>query len=510
MLKNRSISRDLTLSLVAVLFLVASVTIFLNSYFLIQKGKTQLETKTEEYFSSLSNVLIIPIWNYDSLSIESICNTYMQNEHISGLRVLDAEKNVLYMKQKDNVSKTLQRSGDIFFQDNSVPIGHLQLEATTQGLEEQGRQLVIFSILTVLLVLVAVFFLTGYFLRIFLRQPLNNLINDMEIISAGNYDHPFTTHPQQETQEISVKFKEMAKKVQLREQSIEEYSHDLESMVGERTAELQKTLDDLKQTQSQLLQSEKMASIGQLAAGVAHEINNPMGFISSNINTMKTYVSRFQKIIERQESWLEVHKDQEALGDTLALKKKLKLDFVLSDINALIDESQDGADRVRKIVEDLKGFSRANEKKQELADLNECLDVTLNIARNELKYKAEIVKEYGDLPQTNCFAQQLNQAFMTILVNAAQAIPAQGLVTIRTKHENGFIYISISDTGKGIPEGNLSRLFEPFFTTKDIGQGTGLGLSITYDIINKHDGDIEVTSEVGKGTTVTISLPVKK
>ncbi|MCK4485579.1 MAG: GHKL domain-containing protein [Desulfobacterales bacterium] len=186
----------------------------------------------------------------------------------------------------------------------------------------------------------------------------------------------------------------------------------------------------------------------------------------------------------------------------------MDIDFVLDDIPNLMKESQEGAERIKKIVIDLKDFAHPGDQELKYADINRSLDSTLNIVWNELKYKSTVTKDYGDLPQVRCYPQQLNQVFMNLLVNAAQAIEKQGEINIMTRALDGKVEIAISDTGSGIPEENLSRIFDPFFTTKEVGKGTGLGLNVAYNIIKKHKGAIDVESEVGKGTTFTIRIPV--
>ncbi|RMG57166.1 MAG: PAS domain S-box protein [Deltaproteobacteria bacterium] len=272
--------------------------------------------------------------------------------------------------------------------------------------------------------------------------------------------------------------------------------------------ELEKAYEDLKRTQAQILQQDKMASIGQLAAGVAHEINNPMGFISSNLGTMKKYAEKVATFLEELTSLVEEKGNDELKGEVKSLARKMKVDLILEDLTDLVDESLEGAARVRKIVQDLKSFSRVDEAEQKHADINECLESTINIVWNEIKYKAKLIRDFGDLPQTKCYPQQLNQVFMNLLVNAAQAIEKEGEIRVKTWHEDGNIFVRISDTGCGIPPENLNRIFEPFFTTKEVGKGTGLGLSISYDIVKKHGGDIQVESQVGEGTTFTIRIPV--
>jgi two-component system NtrC family sensor kinase len=189
-------------------------------------------------------------------------------------------------------------------------------------------------------------------------------------------------------------------------------------------------------------------------------------------------------------------------------RKRLKIDYIFDDSPQLIAESLDGAQRVRKIVQDLKSFSRVDDTEQKRADLKECLESTIGIAWNEIKYVATLKKDYGDIPPVLCYPQQLNQVFMNLLVNAAHAITGQGEIRVRTWQDGGEVCISVSDTGCGISEENQKRIFEPFFTTKEVGKGTGLGLSISYDIIKKHHGDIQVDSEIGTGTTFTVRIPI--
>lgn len=272
--------------------------------------------------------------------------------------------------------------------------------------------------------------------------------------------------------------------------------------------ELSKAYDDLKKTHLHLLQQEKMASIGQLAAGVAHEINNPIGFISSNLQTLGKYTDRLRNFIDTQSEALQAVAPPDVTTTVADLRKKLKVDYLLEDIPKLIAESGDGANRVKTIVQNLKSFSRVDEAKLSAVDLNECLESTISIAWNELKYKAALKREFGELPLVTCYPHQLNQVFLNLLVNGAHAIVNQGEITIKTWQEGDFVCVAVSDTGDGIPEEIRNRIFEPFFTTKEVGKGTGLGLSICYEIVQKHNGSIDVTSEVGIGTTFTVRLPV--
>ncbi len=280
------------------------------------------------------------------------------------------------------------------------------------------------------------------------------------------------------------------------------------SELKQTARKLTSACEDLQKTQLQMLQREKMASIGQLAAGVAHEINNPIGFVSSNLSTLVKYVERLSIFISRQAEICAPQMTAESCAELDKARDELKIERILADLSPLIAESLDGVGRVRTIVRDLKSFSRSDEGEYKSADMIECLDSAVNIVWSELKYKATLQRNYSELPPVFCYPQQLNQVFMNLLVNAAHAIDRQGVVTIDTRHENNEVLISISDTGCGIPAGNLDRIFEPFFTTKESGQGTGLGLSISYAIVKRHHGEISVESTPGKGTTFFVRIPV--
>ena len=281
-----------------------------------------------------------------------------------------------------------------------------------------------------------------------------------------------------------------------------------------RTQELQRAYDELTQTQTQLLQSEKLASIGQLAAGVAHEINNPVGFIIGNLGVLKEYIGDFKTLMEQYRQLEEAVAGSvdpdcgRILKEITATKQEIDLAYLLGDLDNLVAESLEGAERVRKIVQDLKNFSHVDRDEVVLADINAGIESTLNIVWNELKYKATVEKKYGDIPQVMCHPMELNQVFMNLLVNASQAIEEKGCITIETLVEDGVLCIRISDTGKGMPPQVQKQIFDPFFTTKPVGEGTGLGLSMSYNIVKKHEGVLLVDSEEGKGTTFTIKIPL--
>ncbi|WP_432822134.1 sensor histidine kinase [Trichloromonas sp.] len=265
---------------------------------------------------------------------------------------------------------------------------------------------------------------------------------------------------------------------------------------------------DLQGTHEKMLQGEKMATIGQLTAGVAHEINNPLGFIASNLGTLDKYAQRLLGFIGSLEKEIGSSCSAEVLEVLGRERRTIKLDLIREDIGPLIHESLEGADRLKKLIQSMKTFSRVDDSEFKPADINAGIETTIHICWNELKYVATLKKEYGELPLAKVYPQQLNQVFMNLLVNAAHAMDKPGEITIRTWYEEGFIFVSIADTGCGIPQETLGRIFEPFFTTKVSGKGTGLGLSIVKDILLKHNGEISVETVPGEGTIFTIKLPV--
>ena len=277
---------------------------------------------------------------------------------------------------------------------------------------------------------------------------------------------------------------------------------------------LQKAYKELQEAQAHLLQSEKMASLGQMAAGVAHEINNPVGFVSSNLRTLEEYMADLLQLVGGYEALLgSVERgDPEAVeGEkrrVRALSRQINIGFLMDDLSRLIEQSLEGMERVRRIVQDLKEFSHVDQAERMRFSVNQGIESTLNIVWNELKYKAEVIKALGEIPEIIGYPQQINQVFVNILMNAAQAITQWGKIWIRSRVQGEWIVVEIEDTGCGIAPENIKKIFDPFFTTKPVGKGTGLGLSVSYGIVQKHRGKIEVESTLNKGTTFRVFLPI--
>ena len=293
-----------------------------------------------------------------------------------------------------------------------------------------------------------------------------------------------------------------------RTRELDELNKTLDQKVQEKTASLQNA-------QYQLLQSEKFSAVGQLAAGIAHEINNPIGFINSNLQTLGKYVAHYNRllgILNKLEKALK-DKDQERAAQVVVSWEKIRTEtnfaFIDDDIGNLLKESQEGAEKIRKIVLDLRAFASPDKGLLDTVDMEALIESMLNIVWNDIKYKAEVVKDYGKVPVIIGNPQKLSQVLVNLLINAAHAISDRGYITVKTYAKDGFVCVDITDTGCGIPQDHMDKIFNPFFTTKPVGQGTGLGLSISYDIIRKHGGTITFKSKMGQGSTFTVMLPEK-
>lgn len=275
-----------------------------------------------------------------------------------------------------------------------------------------------------------------------------------------------------------------------------------------------------KEASVQLLQSEKMASIGALAAGMAHEINNPMGFLSSNLKTLGQYAVDVLELLDRYRTLVatvkkgqkspEAVKQVRGIGASIAeLESRLDVDYLGSEIPQIISESTSGAQRIQQIIQNLRAFAHPGEEMVQSTDLHKGLDSTLTLLKNELLFAGVTVsRAYKATQEVGCFPQQINQVFMNIFMNALEAMEKGGTLTIRSQDTDAGVSVSISDTGCGIAPDNLPRVFDPFFTTKDVGQGTGLGMNVAFNIVQKHSGTLSVESRPGEGTTFTLTLPV--
>lgn len=348
-----------------------------------------------------------------------------------------------------------------------------------------------YSLLAIMMVVLALSVLGAS--RVVLR-PLSELIEAIQDLHLGENIIELPIKSDNEIGQLTTSFNELSRRILSAQRDLKD-----------KIKELEQSNSHLKETQGQLVQSAKMASLGQLVAGVAHELNNPIGFIYSNMTHLREYSNQLLELIDCTE------KNPSVLAQ---LKKEYDLDYIRKDLPKLIASCEEGARRTKEIVIGLRNFSRIEEKTHQPTDLHLALDNTLNLLNSEYKNRIEVKKTYGELPKVTCNPTQINQVFMNILSNAAQAIEGKGTVWITTQshpdpntEEKQEVSISIQDSGVGVPEESLQKIFDPFYTTKAVGQGTGLGLAISYGIINAHGGTIQVTSKLGAGTEFVITLP---
>ncbi|MBN2317440.1 MAG: HAMP domain-containing protein [Acidobacteria bacterium] len=362
-----------------------------------------------------------------------------------------------------------------------------------------------------ILSLLVIFF--TYIISRGISVPLNNLIRSATTISQGNFNERVLIQSSDEVGLLASTFNEMARTLSSREMQLQELNRNLEDMVRDRTLELENSHEalkrayyDLQSAQEQLVQTEKMASLGQLVAGIAHEIKNPLNFIYGNTGFLADYIQKIQDLLEMFEKLPSLSAADKA--EIERMKDEVQYSFIKKDLNILIDNFTDGSRRINTIVSDLRTFSRMDRDEVSEVDLHASLEMSLNLLRNQYKNRIEIHKEYGDIPKIQGYPGKLNQVFMNLLSNAFQAIKDKGEVWLRTRTGSGTVEIEISDNGSGIAQENIKRIFEPFYTTKPVGQGTGLGLSISYGIVEQHGGKIQVVSAPRKGSTFTILLPI--
>ena len=332
-------------------------------------------------------------------------------------------------------------------------------------------------------------------------NPLDELTRGVKEFAKGNFDFRLKKSQFTEINELVDAYNYMAFQ-------LHDLYDSLELKVQERTLALERANEEIKETQAMMVHSEKMRSLGELVAGIAHEINNPVNFIHGNIVILDKYVKDLFNLIDQYIA-NENSISQEELDKIQKIKTDIDLDFIRDDVKDLIKSCIEGTERTKNIVLDLKNFSRMEEMVLTQFNIPKEIDTTLNILNNKYKNRITVVKEYQEnLPKIEAYGGQLNQVFMNILDNAQYAIKGEGTVTINVKQEGENVVIKFSDTGEGIKKEDIKKVFEPFFTTKPVGQGTGLGMSITYRVIKNHNGEIYVDSEVGKGTTFTIILPI--
>jgi signal transduction histidine kinase len=385
--------------------------------------------------------------------------------------------------------------------------------AVMQDIEENNKT-TLFLILASLVIAV----LVGLLASRWVISPILELNQAAKNLAAGDLAQQLPTTREDELGELANSFNKMSVQLQASFGQLEEANVSLEERVKVRTQDLAKAYKRLKSSQAQLVQSEKMASLGQMVAGVAHEINTPLGYVKSNVQTGQSIFIDLADMLTEYHALLKVLLGEEALDEAQLEQRihalgeraiELEEDETLSETNDLFKDTLYGVAQISELVLNLKNFSRLDQAQTDEIDIHQCLDSALNIGKNILKYKVDVEKVYSEIPFISCSPSQLNQVFLNLLSNAAQSIEEHGTIYIKTSHDNHWVHISIQDTGKGMPKLVMRKIFDPFYTTKPIGEGTGLGLSISYQIVQQHGGRIRVASTEGKGTRFIVSLPLK-
>ena len=487
-----------------------------NSLRLLQGSMTsQVSWQAEQTVAVLNAALTAPLAQRDLATVQAILDESRVTSGLDYIVVVDrSDKRVAASGWKSETALP-EPSGTFAAFDNNkesrynvaVPVilhnqrlGILYIGLNMEQIAKARRSLLIQGI-TIASFELLLSSLILMFVGAWLTRHLTGLTETSLQVASGDFTPPPVYEGEDDIGQLGVAFNTMSRVIADRVHELQALNETLEARVAEEVFKN-------REKDGILLQQDKLASIGQLAAGVAHEINNPMGFIMSNLRTLQKYAGTEQQYLKALEEATKAYCPEEQSKQLEELYKELDVGYIQEDITPLIAESLEGAERVKRIVLDLKDFARSDENSLKETDLNQCVQSTANIVRNEIKYVADLELQLGNIPPIVCNPQQINQVIANLLVNAAHAINGHGSITVSTTVESDKVLLTISDTGCGIPDEIRTRVFDPFFTTKDVGKGTGLGLSISYDIVTKHGGEISLESEPGVGTTFTVSLPI--
>ena len=504
--------------------LIVSVMGFLNN-----SNEALLQRYTLSTASTFASMIKDSLLGMDLARLQSFTNELARNPGVRYARIRNAENRVLaaagvanFLTRTFRPDKSMETVQDGIYdvqaevQVGGALFGHVEIGIDVSYLQEIFGQARKWS-LTIAAVEMALVALFSFMLGTYLTRQLSHLKEGSRRLAQGELGYQVKESGNDELSATSRSFNIMSLQLLDNQRLQKKFDEELQKshqQLAELNSELEHRVNDEvrknREKDNRMLHQDKLAAIGQLAAGVAHEINNPMGFIMSNLATLKKYNDAEQKYLTALESALEENFPEERRKQLEALRQSLDMPYILKDIHPLISESLEGAERVKRIVLDLKDFAHIDEGKLRETDLNQCVRSTANIVRNEIKYAADLDLQLNEIPLVICNPQQINQVIANLLVNASQAMEKHGTITVTSRQEGEEVVLSIRDTGRGMTEEVRKRIFEPFYTTKDIGQGTGLGLSIAYDIIKKHGGEITLESEPGQGTTFTIKLPIKR
>lgn len=529
-------------SITALLLLVLLVTVFQLLNDLVDSNvKKSADTSVSLFVSTTKNAFL----SYDLASLDADVSEILTNPNISYVRVKDKEGNVFVEKGKEDalirdfIADNSVSEADDGIYDTRAPImvgntlyGYVEIGLNIASVTESVSRVKNWTITLALLEFILVglcSYLLGSFLMSQLRQLHEGARHLGDAVKSNDYKEVFVpVRGKDELSELAEAFNQLVERLkeeneqrqraqdELKELNtlLEEKVQDRTSLLNQKNFQLQEANKDLKETQVQLLQAEKMASVGQLAAGVAHEINNPVGFVGSNIATLSEYVATYQMIFAQINVALDAKDDKAKNAALNELEKMLAnqdMAFINEDISELLADSQEGLHRVAEIVKGLKLFSRVDSDQMQKHNINDCVRTTLAMVNNQLKYICTVETHLGRVPDVLMNVGKISQVITNLLINAGQAIEAtgkNGRITITTCTVNNFVELRVEDSGCGIPASHLDKLFNPFFTTKPEGQGTGLGLSISFGIAQEHGGCLSATSVEGESSTFTLMLPI--
>ncbi|TDO98943.1 sensor histidine kinase [Marinomonas balearica] len=500
------------------------------------EGLYKRATTTATLFSTTTKDAVI---SYDLASLDAFSSELMKNPDLVYVKVLNPDGQIFAQAgEKKYLERDFIEDTDVAMINDGVfdvraeineggqSFGEIRIGIDTSGLTQALTEARYWSATIAFgeMLLVALF---SYILGSYLTNRLSKLRQAANDISHDNMDIKLDTKGSDEVAEVAQAFIQMSSRLKRESQRRSVYERELKSLnssletrVERRTlqlqdnvAKLEKTNDALQQTHAKLIQSEKMASIGTLAAGVAHEINNPVGYVMSNVRTLGEYVGIYSETITKlqaldsQSSELELIEAIENIEEWL---KEQDIEFIQSDTASLIKDTVDGTERIRDIVSGLKEFSHsAPDKVMQLANLNEAIERTLKVAHNELKYKSRVTTSLAEIPPIECNIGQIQQVLLNLVINANHAVEENGLIQIRSGVSGQDVFVSVRDNGCGIPAEIKKKIFDPFFTTKGVGSGTGLGLSIVYGIMKDHRGRIDLESTPKKGSKFTLYFPIQ-
>lgn len=538
-LRTKTIVGVAIIEIVLLMMLVITAISFLTD--IIDETLTKRANTTASLFATTTKDALL---GYDLASLDAFTEELMENPDIAYVKVIGQDEQLFsargdpsLIEREFKVDHQLNDVIDGIFDtsasiiQNEFVFGRIELGISIQPTQEKIVRVQTWSgiLAFIELMLVAAFsYILGSYLTRQLRVLNKGSHQVKKALKTGDFlNVKVAVKGDDELSDLARSFNSLTESLQQELQlnqeqkdQLQALNNQLEQKVAKRTGTLnvrnKELLDinnEMKETQQQLLQAEKMASVGQLAAGVAHEINNPIGFVSSNLSTLKDYVSSYQLLTNEVSKLINTEDSQsvEAFSNLQQYLEKEDFDFINQDVSELIEESEEGLQRVSEIVGGLKLFSRIDNDEKQLFDLNACLKTTLNMVKNELKYDCDIETDFQPLPTTAINVGKLNQVFTNLLINAGQAIKSTGkfgLLSLSTSVKHGHIVIRIKDTGVGMSEEVLHKIFNPFFTTKPEGSGTGLGLSISFGIIVDHGGELIAESKEGAGSCFIVKLPI--